>query len=83
MTEIFSFAERTSGQPGVFIGVDYDEFKPETFRGYFVYDRGKRSDNYQTMAEAEAKAFSMSDRVMYLSSVDNYEADTKAAKQRQ
>jgi hypothetical protein len=60
-----------------FIGADYVEFKPETFKGYFVLVDDVRVGGYQTHAEALAYAKSKAVRVYDLSSVDHYEMDRK------
>lgn len=60
-----------------FIGVDYVEFKPQTFNGYFVMIDDERKDGYRTHAEAVAYARSKAIRVYDLSSVDHYETDRK------
>jgi hypothetical protein len=60
-----------------FIGVDYVEFKPETFKGYFVKTDDDQKGGYRTHAEALAYAGSKAVRVYDLSSVDHYEIDRK------
>ncbi|WP_276118316.1 hypothetical protein [Pararhizobium qamdonense] len=53
------------------IHADYEEYQPETFRGYTV----NRNGRFQTLDEAVEYAASIADRVMTSSTVDNYEYD--------
>lgn len=68
---------REAGTQAV-IGVDYDEFKPETFRAFTVNFEGKEY-RFLTMRKAVEFAGENADRVMYLSSVDNFTADLRQA----
>lgn len=60
----------------VYVSVDYEEFKPETFRG-FVVAHGGESSRFDDWDAAVSHANSLSKRVLYMSSCDNYAADIK------
>lgn len=57
-----------------FIGVDYDEFKPETFRAFFVRI-GERETRFDDWESAVSFAEKSGNPVMRLSSVDNFASD--------
>lgn len=56
------------------IGVDYDEFKPETLRAFTVNLDGEEK-RFTYFIEAVRWAEENADSILYLSSVDNLEAD--------
>lgn len=63
-----------------FIGVDYDEGDPGTFRSIVVQVRSTaneilRSNNFPTMTEADVYAHQHGCKVFVLSSADNFIAD--------
>lgn len=60
------------------IHADYEEFQPETFRGYTVNNNRR----FQTLDEAVEYAVSIAVRVMKSSTVDNYEYDLKDQKKK-
>lgn len=76
------YIEPESGTQGsaAFIGVDYEEFKPETFSGYDVEVRDGQhefmaKEHFDDLSAAEEWAEERASRVYYLSSFDNYAAD--------
>jgi hypothetical protein len=73
--ELFSPAKQ---ETVAIIHADYDEYRPETFRGYTVNKNGR----FQTLEEAVEYAGSIADRVMTSSTVDNYEYDLEDQKKK-
>lgn len=65
------------------IGIDYDEFKPETYRGCFVIvsERGREVGRrtFDWWDQAEAYALSLGHPVGYLASVDDFGMDSRKA----
>ncbi|WP_421579739.1 hypothetical protein [Shinella sp. M31] len=59
-----------------FISADYDEFKPETFRGYVV-KLGDVKKTFRTLDEAATYADTLGVPYANLSSLDDYEIDQK------
>lgn len=64
----------------VMIGIDYDEFHPETYRGCFVIvvtENGAKQErrDFPNWDAAETYASSFGHPVFHLSSVDNYAGD--------
>lgn len=63
-----------------FIDADYQEFAPDTFKGYTVRvgESGEPSEHFETTAKAAEFARSKGAETIYLlSSCDNLEADRK------
>lgn len=58
------------------IGVDYDEFKPETLRAFTVSLDGEEK-RFTYFISAIRWAEENAESLLYLSSVDNYMADLK------
>ena len=64
--------------PTASIRADYEEFRPETFKGFTVElseEPGANHGHFQTEAEAEAFAHSRAERVYFMSSCDHYKQD--------
>lgn len=59
-----------------FISADYEEGKPETFRGYDVV-RGDAKKTFSTLEKAISYAETLGVPCAELSSVDDYEVDQK------
>lgn len=68
---------RGKGETIAMIGIDYDEFHPETFRSVFVSIDGDRTD-FTTWDSALLFASEHADKIFNLSSVDNFGADRLA-----
>lgn len=58
------------------IGVDYDEFKPETFRAFTVTLDGEEK-RFRYFIQALRWAQENAESILFLTSFDNYEADLK------
>lgn len=61
-----------------FIAADYEEFMPETFRGYVVEYRDMKK-TFPTLDEASEYAYTLGVPFAHLSSVDDYEMDKAEA----
>ena len=66
-----------------FISADYEEFRPETLRGFQVTIRNSSdaevaSRSFNALEEADKFARKNADQVFYLSSVDNLSSDLKS-----
>ncbi len=65
-----------------FIGADYEEFKPETMKGYFIYiDDVKGQRRFESLQDAVNHASLLANSVFTLSSCDNYAADVRRGAQ--
>lgn len=68
-------------QISVMIHADYEEFKPETLRGFEViqYDGSREvgSTTFPSLEDAESHARSLGSAYAFLSSVDNFMQDLR------
>lgn len=84
MGTIIKFPDKLGGYrrpPSIYIGVDYDEKKPETYRGCFVeFDNGSWCQRlmFETYGAAMAHASGLGIETHDLPSVDEFCADVDA-----
>ncbi|WP_428414522.1 hypothetical protein [Pararhizobium sp.] len=72
------FSHTESEKTFAIVHADYEEFRPETFRGYTV----NKDRRFPTLDEAVEYAASIADRVATSSTVDNYECDLEDQKKK-
>ena len=72
--------EPSRKQAVICVGADYEEFKPETMKGYFIHTENKsiKALRFATLNEAVAVAATMAEEVLLLSSVDDFNTDARA-----
>lgn len=75
---------RIQAPPSAHIRADYQEFRPETFKGFtvdFSEEPGVTHGPFKTEQEAEDFAYSRVQKVYTMSSVDHYKQDLRSAGQ--
>ena len=77
----------TTDQVTAFISADYEEGKPETFSGFVVSrvkgDESMDERTFQTWHEAGTHAQSFAGKIIYSSTVEEYQTEcTESAKRR-
>ena len=63
------------------VGADYEEYKPETLRGFTVslFEDADIDEKrtFDTLEEADTYAFKVADTVYHSSTVDNFKQDSR------
>ena len=75
-------SDPVNAPPSAHISADYEEFKPETFKGYtvsFSEEPGVTYGPFKTEAEALFLAHHRAEKVYTMSSVDHYKQDLRVA----